>query len=85
MLDTVYVDAKKMKSIIAIKPKPPFRPIFQVAASRAESEIRIINEPLKGSSVFLVEMGEARTPSHRNILDLLKQRRALAVKFNGEE
>jgi hypothetical protein len=28
MLDAVYVDAKKTNSIIAIKPKPPFKPVF---------------------------------------------------------
>ena len=59
MLDAVYVDAKQTKSIIAIKPKPPFKPVFQVAASRQGSKIRILNEPLKGSSVFLVETGES--------------------------
>jgi hypothetical protein len=53
MLDAVYVDAKKMKSIVAIRPKPPFKPVFQVAASREGSGIRIINEPLEGSSVDL--------------------------------
>ncbi len=52
------MDAKKYKTIVAIKPKPPFRPIFQVAVSKKESPIRIINEPLKGSSVFMVETGE---------------------------
>ncbi len=62
MLDAVYVDAKQTKSIVAIKPKPPFKPVFQVAASREESDIRIINEPYQGSSVFLVETGESRTP-----------------------
>ncbi|MDP2954273.1 MAG: recombinase family protein, partial [Chloroflexota bacterium] len=31
MLDAVYVDAKEEKRIVAIKPKPPFRPVFQVA------------------------------------------------------
>jgi len=62
MLDAVYVDAKKTKSIIAIKPKPPFKPVFQVAASREGSDIRIINEPYQGSSLFLVETGESRTP-----------------------
>jgi site-specific DNA recombinase len=55
MLDAVYVGAKKTKSIVAIKPKPPFKPVFQVAASRKGSNIRILNEPLNGSSVFLVE------------------------------
>jgi site-specific DNA recombinase len=34
MLDAVYIDTKKTKSVIAIKPKPPFKPVFQVAASR---------------------------------------------------
>ena len=58
MLNAVYIDAKKTKTIVAIKPKPPFIPIFQVAVSKKESDIRIINEPLKGSSVFLVETGE---------------------------
>ena len=62
MLDAVYVDAKKTKSIIAVKPKPPFKPVFQVAASREGSDIRILNEPLNDSSVFLVETGESRTP-----------------------
>ena len=62
MLDTVYVDAKQTKSIIAIKPKPPFKPIFQVAASREKSDISILNEPYDGSSLFLVETGEGRTP-----------------------
>jgi site-specific DNA recombinase len=62
MLDAVYVDAKKTKSIVAIKPKPPFKPVFQVAASKEGSDIRIVNEPLNGSSLFLVETGES--PGH---------------------
>ena len=47
VLDAVYVDAKQTKSIVAIKPKPPFIPIFRVAVSKKESDIRIQNEPLK--------------------------------------
>ncbi len=62
MIDAVYFEAKKTKSIVAVRPKPPFRPIFQVAASRAGSDVRIINEPPgalpEGSAVFLVETGE---------------------------
>ena len=58
MLDAVYVNAKKTKSIIAIKPKPPFNPVFQVAASKKDSNIRILNEPLNDSSLVLVETGE---------------------------
>ena len=59
MMDAVYVDARKTKSIVAIRPKPPFKPVFQVAAAKEGSDIRIINEPLQGSSVFLVETGES--------------------------
>ena len=61
MLDAVYIDTKN-NLIVAIKPKPPFKPIFQVAASREKSDIYILNEPFKGSSLFLVETGESRTP-----------------------
>ena len=59
MLDGVYIDAKQTKSIVAIRPKPPFKPIFQVAVTKEGSNIRIINEPIQGSSVFLVETGES--------------------------
>ena len=61
MLDAVYVDTKKTKSVIAVKPKPPFRPIFRVAATRTGSKIHIVNDPFLDSSVFLVETGESRT------------------------
>ena len=49
-----------------IKLKIPFGLIFQVAAAREGSDIRIISEPPDsqsgGSAVFLVETGESRTP-----------------------
>jgi len=58
--------------------KPPFKPVFQVAASREGSDIRIINEPLEGSSLFLVETGESRTPPE-TILDFLNNSSALPL------
>ncbi|PPD59099.1 hypothetical protein [Dehalogenimonas etheniformans] len=59
-------------------PKPPFRPIFQVASAKKDSKIHIINEPLgsspKGSFVFLVETGESRTiPETREILEWIAE------------
>jgi site-specific DNA recombinase len=60
MLDAVYVDVKKTKSMVAIRPKPPFKPIFQVAVTKEGSDIRIVNEPIQGSPVFLVETGESQ-------------------------
>jgi site-specific DNA recombinase len=63
MLEAVYFDVKQTKSIVAIKPKPPFRPIFQVAVTREGSGIHIIknessDSTSKNSSVFMVETGE---------------------------
>ena len=45
MLDAVYVDTKEAGAIVAIKPKPPFRPVFQVATTREESDVNIVNGP----------------------------------------
>src|SRR3990170_3196834 len=45
MLDGVYVDAKEDKRIVGIKPKPPFRPVFQVATTKEGSGVEIMKEP----------------------------------------
>ena len=55
----VLVAVSRHNLMVAIKPKPPFKPVFQVAASREGSDTRILNEPLNGSSLFLVETGES--------------------------
>ena len=50
--------------IIATKPKPPFKPVFQVAAEREGSVVHILNGLEKSSpspDVFLVETGESGT------------------------
>ncbi len=68
MLDAIYIDTKQTKSVIAVKPKPPFRPVFEVAANRENSVIRILNgreNESQRSSLFLVEAGESRTPRPR--------------------
>ena len=44
MLDAVYVDSVKEKSVVAIRPKPAFRPIFEVATAHDGSEIALINQ-----------------------------------------
>jgi hypothetical protein len=80
MLDGIYIDAKQTKSIVAIRPKPAFKPIFQVAVTKEGSNIRIINEPLQGSSVFLVETGENRTlPETRNFANWLSSLKMMLV------
>ena len=69
MLDAVYIDTKQTKSVIAVRPKPSFRPAFQLAAQREGSVINILNGRENESSrpsVFLVEARDAlSTPETR--------------------
>ena len=44
MLDGVYIDIKKAKRIVAIKPKPAFKPVFQVATTKSDSGVVLIND-----------------------------------------
>ncbi len=44
MLEAVYVECKEEKSIVAIKPKPAFRPIFEIAETNASSGITLIKD-----------------------------------------
>ena len=44
MLDAVYVDSKE-NTIVAIKPKAPFKPVFEVATTRKGSEVALVHDP----------------------------------------
>ena len=44
LLNAVHVDTVKEKSVVAIRPKPAFRPIFEVATTREGSGIALINQ-----------------------------------------
>ena len=44
MLEAVYVDTKGERRIVAVKPKAPFRPIFQVATMKEGSGIVLVHE-----------------------------------------
>ncbi len=44
MLDAVYVDTVEEKSIVAIKPKPTFRPLFEIATTHEGSGIALVHE-----------------------------------------
>ena len=44
MLDAVYVDTVEEKAIVAIRPKPAFRPLFEIATTRAGSGVVLINQ-----------------------------------------
>ena len=44
MLDGVYVDTVDEKAIVAIRPKPTFRPLFEIATTRAGSGVVLISQ-----------------------------------------
>jgi len=44
MLDAVYVDSKNKKRIVSIRPKPAFRPLFEVATMRKGSKVCLVTE-----------------------------------------
>ena len=44
MLDAVYVDAKEEKRVVAIKPKPAFRSLFEIATMEDGSEVVLITD-----------------------------------------
>ncbi len=52
MLDAVYVECKEEKRIVAIKPKPAFRPLFEIANTRSGSGVVLIKEetPARGGT-----------------------------------
>ena len=47
MLDAVYVDTVDENAIVAIRPKPAFRPLFEIATTRAGSGVVLINQTLQ--------------------------------------
>jgi hypothetical protein len=44
VLDAVYVDPVDEKAIVAIRPKPAFRPLLEIATTRAKSGVLLIKE-----------------------------------------
>jgi site-specific DNA recombinase len=71
MLDAVYVETKEEKRIVAIKPKPPFRPVFHVAATKEGSGVILLNEPPENSpearACFWWRRGRVELPVQRNL------------------
>ena len=44
MLDAVYVNTVEERRIVAIRPRPAFRPLFEIATTRAGSGIVLVSE-----------------------------------------
>ena len=47
MLDAVYVDTVEEKANVAIRPKPAFQPLFEIATTTEGSDVVLIKEPLQ--------------------------------------
>ena len=78
MLDAVYVDIVEEKSVVAIRPKPVFRAIFEVATTREGSGIALINqtpqtqdEPEASESCSWWRRGRVELYRERNLVVLL--------------
>ena len=50
MLDAVYVECKEEKRIVAIKPKPACRPLFEIAETKAKSGIILLKDVESGKA-----------------------------------
>ena len=77
MLDGVYVDTVEEKSVVALKPKPAFQALFQIATTREGSGVVLYKEnppdqfpsPEDDSPCFWWRRGRVelyRTPYLRN-------------------
>ena len=44
MLDAVYLDTVEEKRIVAIRPKPAFRPLLEIATTREGSDIVLVHD-----------------------------------------
>ena len=44
MLDKVYVDTREERRIVAVRPKAPFKAVFQVATTRAGSGVALVHD-----------------------------------------
>ena len=62
MLDAVYLDASEERRIVAIKPKAPFRSIFQVATMKEGSGIVLVKEPSPDQNDDSAENASAPPP-----------------------
>ena len=70
MLDGVYIDTVRNKAIVALQPKPAFRSLFEVAATREGSGVVLYKEnppdqfpsPEDDSPCFWWRGGESSSP-----------------------
>jgi len=62
MLDAVYVDTVDEKRIVAIRPKPAFRPLLEIATTREGSDIVLVHDTKEGEDLGGAEPEKPRQP-----------------------
>ena len=62
MLDAVYVDTVEERRIVAIRPRPAFRPLLEIATMREGSGIVLVTEPPADEEGQPAEMPSAPPP-----------------------
>ena len=62
MLDAVYVETVEEKRIVAIRPKPAFRPLLEIATTREGSDIVLAHDVEEGEDLGGAEP-EKTTPA----------------------
>jgi len=73
MLDAVYVDTVEAKAIVAIRPKPAFQALFEIATAKAGSDVIFNKKDAPGLTLSLERLicvsggdgGESNSPSRR--------------------
>ena len=81
MLDAVYVDAVEEKRVVGLKPKPAFRPLFEIAVTREGSDVVLLTDPPPAGCT-----GETDTPClwwRRGRVDLFLKREFLVWVIDG--
>ena len=62
MLDVVYVDTVEEQRVVAIRPKPAFRPLFEIATTREGSGIVLVTEKREDEDGQVARTTEAPPP-----------------------
>ena len=77
LLNAAHVDTVKEKSVVAIRPKPAFRPIFEVATTREGSGIALINQTPQTQDE--PEASESCSWWRRGRVELYRERRLIVL------
>jgi len=77
LLNAAHVDTVKEKSVVAIRPTPAFRPIFEVATTREGSGIALINQTPQIRNE--AEASESCSWWRRGRVELYRERRLIVL------